>query len=160
MVTMRKLNFSRGFNLRYALPLLAATAVLALVVSLKAKGQEVSSGLPVVTTIGVPTYPIAARLAHAEGIVRIKVITDGRGVKDTEVQGSPPLLLAGLAEQNIRTWQFQPAEPTSFTVTYTYKLVHDSFPGGLNTSVRLELPTDVEVTATRLDYVDTAPTSK
>jgi hypothetical protein len=58
-------------------------------------------------------------------------------------------LIADFAEENLRTWQFSPHEPTTFTVTYSYKLVTDVDPARNNPRVILDLPTAVEVDALR-----------
>jgi hypothetical protein len=60
-------------------------------------------------------------------------------------------LLAASAEQNVRTWQFAPHDPTSFDVTYRFKIVNK------DPSVVLRLPTDVEISAMPPQTVDATP---
>jgi TonB family protein len=136
--------------------LLLLLAAVALLVSFRAGGQEFRSRLPTVVAIGVPTYPQAVRVAHIEGIVHIKITTDGQRVTDAQVQDGPELLAVS-AEKNVRTWQFSPHDPTTFTVTYRYKLVPRLKGGSDNTSVTLSLPSDVEVSAMPPMNVDFSP---
>ncbi len=89
--------------------------------------------------------------------MHLKITTDGQRVTDSQLEGNAATLLAGLAEKNIRTWQFEPGEPTTFNVTYTYRLVTHSISGADSTSVTLKLPTDVEISATVPATVGLAP---
>jgi hypothetical protein len=143
-------------NLARVLLLLLTTATIARVLSFRARAQEVRAVLPTVVTIGVPTFPPAVRLARIEGAVDMKITTDGHQVTQVEVQDGPPLL-AALAEKNVRTWQFSPHDPTTFTVKYEYKLVRTNTS---DTSVRLNLPTDVQVSAIRQDSTHSWPNTK
>jgi TonB family protein len=111
-------------------------------------GQEPRVALPMLASAQVPLYPSVARIANVEGIVRLKVTTDGHRVISVQVADGHKLLSAP-AEENIRTWQFSPHEPTTFTVTYTYKLVADLEAVQNNPRVLLKLPTEVEVDALR-----------
>lgn len=126
--------------------LMLATAVVSLTL-LRARAQRVKQALPIVVTMAPPTYPIVARLAHVEGIVRLNVTTDGRQVTDVQAQDNAPRLLVTLAEKNVRSWQFEPGDPATFTATYAYKLVTYSIPGADSTSITLKLPLDVAITA-------------
>jgi hypothetical protein len=121
--------------------------------SLVSQGHQVSRALPKVVTIAVPTYPTFVRLARIEGAVHLKITTDGQQIADVKVQDGPQVL-AALSEKNVRTWQLSPHDPTTFTVTYVYKLVKSNTS---DTSVTLNLPLDVEISAIRQDYVDTTP---
>jgi len=67
-----------------------------------------------VASAQVPLYPPVARLANVEGVVHLKVTTDGHHVVSTQVEDGHRLL-AALAEENVRTWQFSLHEPTTFT---------------------------------------------
>jgi hypothetical protein len=104
--------------------------------------------LPMVASAQVPLYPPSARLANVEGTVQLNVTTDGHHVVSIQV-ASGYKLLSDSAEGNLRTWEFTPHEPTSFKVTYTYKLVSDLDPIQNNPRVILNLPTAVEVDALR-----------
>ena len=110
--------------------------------------QQPRLALPMVASAQVPLYPQVARLANVEGVVHLKVTTDGHGVISTQVENGHKLLSAP-AEENVRTWKFSVHEPTTFTVTYTYKLVTDLDATQNNPRVILKLPTEVEVDAMR-----------
>lgn len=110
--------------------------------------QKSSVALPMMTSAQVPFYPDIARIAKVEGVVHLKVTTDGHGVVSAQVEDGPGLL-ALAAQRNVQTWQFSIHEPTTFTVTYTYKLVTDLESIQNNPRVILNLPTQVEVDALR-----------
>jgi len=101
-----------------------------------------------VASAQVPLYPPVARLANVEGVVHLKVTTDGHHVVSTQVEDGHRLL-AALAEENVRTWQFSLHEPTTFTVTYVYKLVTKWEGDPNNPAVILRFPTNVEVSTRR-----------
>jgi hypothetical protein len=96
----------------------------------------------------VPLYPPLARTANISGVVHVVVTTDGHKVIATRVQDGVRLL-SDAAEKNAKSWQFATHEPTTFTVTYVYKLVDDLKPQRNNPRVILQLPTDIEVDAER-----------
>jgi len=81
-------------------------------------------------------------------MVHLKVTTDGHRVVSTQVEDGHKLL-AVPAEENVRTWQFSLHEPTTFTVTYTYKLVENWKGDPNNPAVVLRFPTEVEVSTRR-----------
>jgi hypothetical protein len=110
--------------------------------------QQSRLALPMVASAQVPLYPHVARIANVEGVVHIRVTTDGHRVISAQVEDGHKLLSAS-AEENVRTWQFSLHEPTTFTVTYTYKLVTDLEPTQNNPRVLLKLPTEVEVDTLR-----------
>lgn len=125
-------------------------------VSLSDGGQQSSGVLPTVVSIGIPGYPHVARVARLEGVVHVRVTTDGQGVTGVEVQDGPQLLAAP-AQDNVRTWQFAPHKPTSFVVTYRYKLVKNDTG---NPTVVLRLPTDVEISSMWPETADFTPNAK
>jgi hypothetical protein len=110
--------------------------------------QQPRVAFPMVASAQVPLYPQVARIANVQGVVHIKVTTDGHRVVSAQVEDGNKLLSAP-AEENIRTWQFSVHESTTFTVTYTYKLVTDLEAVQNNPRVLLKLPTEVEVDALR-----------
>ena len=107
-------------------------------------GQQSKVALPRVAAASVPLYPPLARATHVEGTVHVKINTDGRRVVATHVEDGHGLL-AEAAEKNVQTWEFQIHEPTSFIVTYRYKLVPGLKGDPENPEVILRLPTEVEV---------------
>lgn len=116
-----------------------------------------SIALPMVASAGVPFYPPLARQARVQGIVRVKVTTDGHAVTATRAE-SGHRLLAQAAEENARTWRFAVHEPTTFTVTYRYKLVPGLKANPNNPVVLLRLPSEVEVSTLPMPpLLDPAP---
>ena len=108
--------------------------------------QQPSATLPMIAGAEVPLYPPLARAANLQGDVRVQVTTDGSRVVRAEArEGSRPL--AEAAEANARTWRFTTHEPTTFTVTYHYKLV-DGLPDPDNPTVVLRFPNEVEISRT------------
>jgi hypothetical protein len=124
------------------------TCALLFLVGHSVVAQQSRVALPLVASAQVPLYPPVARVANVEGVVHINVTTDGHRVVSTQVKDGHRFL-AATAEENLRTWQFSLHEPTTFTVTYTYKLVTDLQPVQNNPRVILNLPTEVEVDALR-----------
>ncbi len=109
-----------------------------------AVAQESKVALPRVAGAAVPLYPPLARAAHVQGVVHVKITTDGQRAVTAHAEDGPKLL-ATAAEENARTWQFAVHEPTTFTVTYHYKLVPGMKGNADNPEVVLRLPTEVEV---------------
>ena len=125
--------------------------VTTLAFSAVAQGPKVA--LPMVAGAAVPLYPPVARHANIEGVVHVTITTDGHRVIATHAEDGHKLLAAA-AEENVRTWQFATHEPTTFSVTYSYKLV-DKWNGDPNNpDVLLRLPTEVEVSSRRWSTVD------
>ena len=115
--------------------------------------QSRKVALPTVADAKVPLYPPLARAARVQGVVRIRVTTDGHRVVSGAAEGGPRIL-ASAAEDNARTWQFATHQPTSFIVTYTYKLVDSLKSGPENPTVVLRLPTEVEVSMQYMPALD------
>ena len=109
--------------------------------------------LPTVVSAQVPLYSPTARAANVEGVVHIKVATDGHRVVSAEIEDGHILLATG-AEENARTWQFSLHEPTTFTVTYTYRLLEDWKGDPDNPTVVLRLPTQVEISTSHWRTAD------
>jgi outer membrane biosynthesis protein TonB len=110
--------------------------------------QRPKVALPMVLSAQVPLYPQTARTANVQGIVHIRVETDGQRVTSAQAEDGNQLLSAP-AEKNVKTWQFSLHKPTTFTVTYKYRLVDDIEASQNNPRVLLKLPTEVEVDALR-----------
>lgn len=126
-----------------------------------AVGQQ--KPLPSVTSASVPLYPRITQQAHIGGVVRLRVSTDGNRVASVEIQSGQPML-AQAAQENVKTWQFEPHSPMTFEVTFRYKLLPSKCDAECNCdsaekpSVLLQLPTDVEVNAKELMVCDPAST--
>jgi len=134
-------------TLKALVPIVVASATIAV-----APAQQSNASLPIVVAAAVPLYPIGPLIADIEGTVRVRVTTNGRRVAEATVVDGPPAL-ARAARENVLTWQFSAAQaPTTFTVSYRYKLVSEwkqietDTP---NCRVVIRFPTDVEVYALR-----------
>jgi hypothetical protein len=90
----------------------------------------------------VPLYPPLARSTNTQGVVRVKIRTDGHKVIEAHAEGTNKLLSTA-AEENAMKWQFSMHSPVTFTITYHYKLADECEPN--NPTVTLHLPTEVEV---------------
>jgi hypothetical protein len=97
----------------------------------------------------MPLYPSLARAARIQGEVKLRVATDGEKVTDVAVEKGPPML-ARVARDNIKTWQFAKHPPTVFVTTFAFHLVEQSGCEPLNENGRivLTLPAEVDITAT------------
>ena len=101
--------------------------------------------LPVVKAAETPIYPPLARAARIEGTVLLDVSTDGQSVVTVRTK-SGHKVLRDAAEQNVRTWRFYGHTPTSFEVSFVYRLGKSEVEGWSNSKVVLEFPTKVEIT--------------
>jgi len=122
-----------------------------------ATAQEPSVTLPTVAGAAVPLYPPLARAANVQGVVHVKIKTDGHRVIATHAEDGHKLL-ATAAEENARTWQFSTHEPTTFTVTYHYNLDAKLKGNPNNPTVILRLPIDVDVSTLPMPPLDTTGT--
>ena len=104
--------------------------------------------LPVVKSGEMPFYPPLANMARIQGDVHLRVTTDGSGVASVVVESGQPML-AKAAEDNVRTWKFEPNEPTSFSTLFAYHLFAEpkcETDKSGNGEIHLKLPTQVEIT--------------
>jgi hypothetical protein len=128
-------------------------AFMLLIVLHAGVAQSRNVTLPTVADAKVPLYPPLARAARVQGVVRVRITTDGHRVVSAAAE-SGPRILAAAAEDSARSWQFSSHEPTSFMATYTYKLVHSLKNGPENPTVVLRLPTEVEVSMQYMPALD------
>jgi hypothetical protein len=115
--------------------------------------QQSKERLPTVATASVPFYPPIARVARIEGVVRLRLSTDGKRVSAVSVESGPPSLLPA-AEENVRTWKFKDHSPTTFEATFRYKMLPESECDMDSGTVLLRLPTEVEVSAKGVQTCD------
>jgi hypothetical protein len=120
--------------------------------------QSSTDVLPVVISASVPIYPRLAREVDVEGVVHLRVITDGSKALRIEYENGPAML-ARAAQENIRTWKFQEHKPTSFEATFRYRFLPDgpACAGDADTNdatVVLKLPNEAEITARALSRCD------
>jgi TonB family protein len=127
--------------------------------AIMAVGQQ--KAVPSVTSASVPLYPRTPQMAHIEGVVRLRISTDGNRVASVEIQSGQPML-AQAAQDSVKTWQFEPHTPTTFETTFRYKLLPSKCDAECNCdsmekpSVLLQLPSNVEVNAKELMVCDSA----
>jgi hypothetical protein len=117
--------------------------------------QQAAEELPLVIDAKLPLYPVEANEAHIQGVVKIKVTTDGKKATSLEVVSGPPML-AKYAKENILTWEFANHRPTTFVTTFEY-VIEDPGPCGFSngTSV-VHLPLEVRTTAKVVETCDPA----
>jgi hypothetical protein len=116
-----------------------------------AVAQPPKAVLPMFAGGAVPLYPPVARATKVQGIVHLKVVTDGTKVVMAHAEDGHRLL-ASASEENVRTWVFSKHEPTSFTVTFRYRLDVHADPN--NPTVTLRFPTEVDVSMAPLVLSD------
>ena len=126
---------------------------------------EQKEPLPSVVSVSVPLYPRTPQMAHIEGVVHLRISTDGNRVASVEVQSGQPML-AKAAQDNVKTWEFEQHSPTTFEATFRYKLLPSKCDAECNCdsvgkpSVLLQLPREVEVNAKELMVCDSASRPK
>jgi len=113
-------KWTTNTRLRFTLVLLAAFAGSAAI----SKSQENAQTVPEITEHAKVKYPPLARQARIQGMVHMRVTTDGHGVTDVTVEDGHPLLTENAA-QNVRTWKFVEHAPATFEVTFNYRVVDD-----------------------------------
>jgi Gram-negative bacterial TonB protein C-terminal len=132
--------------------------LLTLALGANMSAQESKKPLPRVASAGVPLYPASPRIAHIEGVVRLRVSTDGKRVSEVQIESGQPMLAAA-AKENVKSWEFEKHDPTSFEATFRYKILPPACELS-NPTVLLRLPSEVEVTATGWQTCDPATQAK
>ena len=130
---------------------MTASTVLLAAFLVTAGAQQPKAVLPMVAGGAVPLYPPLARATKVQGVVHLKVVTDGTRVITAHAEDGNRLLAAA-SEENAQTWRFSKHEPTSFTVTYRYRLDASADPN--NPTVTLRFPTEVDVSIAPLALSD------
>jgi hypothetical protein len=115
--------------------------------------QNVQQELPLVVAGNMPLYPITARAARVEGVVKIRVTTDGEKVTSLEAVSGPPLLVK-FAKENILTWEFEKHKPTTFVTTFEYVIERPDQCIYSNGASVLNLPLEVRISAKGLKTCD------
>lgn len=132
-----------------------AAFILLIVCSLQCLAQELPQRVPIVTAAQVPFYPALARQARLDGDVHLKVSTDGERVSAITVESGRTILVEA-SKANVETWRFEKHKPTSFEVTFRYRVLAESSCDMDNGRVVLNLPTQVEITAKGLKTCEPA----
>src|SRR5712692_7421649 len=133
--------------MRPACTILILSVLLMVVPS--ALAQESTEALPKVVQHSEPIYPPLARQARIQGEVSVKVTTDGESAREAVAQTGHTLLRKA-AEDNVKTWKFASHTPSTFNVTFRYKLMESSVEVEF-----LELPAIVEIPQRRASYTPT-----
>ena len=120
-----------------------------------AAAQKVEQQPPLVVAGEMPLYPIMARAARVQGVVKIKVTTDGKKVTAADVESGPPML-AKFAKDNILTWEFSQHKPTMFVTTFEYVIEEPAQCDYSNDALTLKLPLEVRISAKGLKTCDPA----
>lgn len=145
----------RSCGLISALLLLAAFSVA------QDKPAQINGSLPKTVSASVPFYPELARETHIQGIVILRVSTDGKRVSAVDAENGHRLLV-NAATENVKTWQFEPHSPTTFEVKFHYRLLNSKCDSECKCQseekeqVVLQLPTNVEMSAVALMTCDPA----
>ena len=130
---------------------IVATGLLLL--CFNATAQQKKMPVPKVESASVPFYPPLAPGARIEGIVALRVTTDGKRVSAIDAESGPPMLVRA-AKENVNTWQFERHTPTSLEVTFRYRLLSYKCDSQCHCeseekeSILLQLPTYLEVSTT------------
>jgi hypothetical protein len=131
------------------------TILLALILVVPAFGQNNAEAPPTEAThypsvihAEVPLYPPLAWTAHISGTVEIQVTVEKGSVVDAQVKSSSTKnqLLSLRSVENVKTWQFQSEDRTTFLVTYVYKIEGEQTPLPENPKIELDLPRRVTIT--------------
>jgi TonB family protein len=93
------------------------------------------------------TYPPAARAAHIQGVVVVRVKLDGHGdVAEAEpISGSEVLIPACIV--NVKRWRFQPNPLNAAVIIYNFRMIDGVFKNGTSRFV-LEGPNFATITST------------
>ena len=103
-----------------SLPVIAAVGALLLLLRPTA-AQQAQQRLPRVVSMSAPLYPPLAQQARIQGMVVLRVSTDGKRVVSFDSESGPPLLVRA-AKDNVVTWEFQAHPQTNFELRFSYKL--------------------------------------
>jgi hypothetical protein len=117
--------------------------------------QEAEQELPVIIAGKMPLYPLIANHLWIQGVVKIRVTTDGEKVTFLEAESGPPMLVKA-AKENILTWEFMKHKPTTFVTTFEYVIegpVQCMFSNG---ALVLNLPQEIRIRAKGIKTCDPA----
>lgn len=117
--------------------------------------QNPAEVAPLVIAGKMPLYPLIAVHIGLQGIVKIRVTTDGKKVVSLEAVSGPAMLVK-FAKENIRTWEFAEHKPTTFVTTFEYVLEEPAECGFSNSVAVLKLPLEVRISTKGLETCDPA----
>ncbi len=113
---------------------------------LPATEDEAAKSSFIVLHADVPRYLPIAAMARVSGIVRIRLTVKDGVVADMEPVCSASPLLTSAAQDNIRTWQFDPGATGSFASVYVYSFDDSVGTMPVNPRVEMQLPVRVKIT--------------
>ncbi|MEJ2144811.1 MAG: energy transducer TonB, partial [Acidobacteriota bacterium] len=103
----------------------------------------------------IPLYPPIARSAHITGTVVIEVTVERGSVTGARLTSESNPYLANPSLANVKAWQFQPEDRTTFLVEYVYQIRGEETLLPENPRVELDLPCRVKVTASPFKPTET-----
>jgi hypothetical protein len=120
-----------------------------------ALAQKAEQEIPLLTAGTMPLYPRMALAARVQGVVKIRVTTDGKKVASLEAESGPPMLVKA-AKENILTWEFDEHKPMTFVTTFEYVIEEPAECGFSNGASVLKLPLEVRISTKGLKTCDPA----
>lgn len=121
--------------------------------------QNAAPEVPLLSAGTMPLYPRMALAARVQGVVKIRVTTDGRKVSSVEAESGPPMLVAA-AKESILTWRFDAHKPTTFETTFDYVIEEPAECYFSNSVAVLKLPLEVRISTKGLKTCDPAVETK
>lgn len=142
-------------------PLQAFVGVVLTILSgiLPGFAQRAKQELPLVIAGKMPLYPLTALHVGVQGVVKIKVTTDGKKVTSLEAESGPAMLVK-FAKENILTWEFTEHKPSKFVTTFEYVIETPAECEFSNNVSVLRLPLEIHVSAKGLKTCDPATETK
>ena len=104
----------------------------------------------------MPLYPRTALLARIQGVVKIRVTTDGKKVSSLEAESGPPMLVNAAKENILRLGICEEHKPVTFVTTFEYFIEEPAQCGFNNGTAVLHMPLEVRVSANGVQTCDPA----
>lgn len=121
--------------------------------------QKAGQELPVIIAGEMPLYPLVANHAWIQGVVKIKVTTDGEKVTSLKAESGPPMLVQA-AKENILTWRFLKHKPTTFVTTFEYVIESSDQCMFSNSTSVLNLPLKIRISTKGVDTCESGTGNK
>ena len=121
--------------------------------------QKPEQDVPLVVNGKMPFYPAMARAARIQGVVKIRVVTDGEKVISAVAESGPPML-ARFAKENVLTWEFAKHKPTTFVAKFEYRIEESDQCTYGNGFTKLTLPLEVRIDADAVGSCDLTETKR
>lgn len=146
---------NRAMKCRMRIGVVVASMMFYGMLPAAAQAQASEQEAPLVISGKMPFYPLVALHARIEGVVKIKVTTDGRKVISLDVESGPPMLVAA-AKESILSWEFVKHTPMTFLTKFTYAIEGPDQCMFSNGTTVLNLPLDIRISAKGLKTCDPA----